>query len=165
MHWNMRDTNYGFLPIEHRHRVLDGDPPHIDDRKLFDLAAAFVDIFGRLYATHPRLPTIMRLNDSSRLNFLAGGGKHACSSGKILCDCISPRSARVTSCATWQCWLMRGHSKPRHHGSNSTAQALKASENSSAITGSTNSPVQARSSLPSSRSLPSVTIREARALQ
>jgi hypothetical protein len=26
LHWNMRDINYGFAAIEHRHRVLDGSP-------------------------------------------------------------------------------------------------------------------------------------------
>ncbi len=29
LHWNMRDSNYGFAAIEHRHKVLGGTPEHI----------------------------------------------------------------------------------------------------------------------------------------
>ena len=39
IHWNMRDINYGFPAIEHRHRVLGGDPVIIDDDKKIDLAS------------------------------------------------------------------------------------------------------------------------------
>jgi hypothetical protein len=38
LHWNMRDINYGFAAIEHRHRVLGGTPVIIDDDKKIDLS-------------------------------------------------------------------------------------------------------------------------------
>jgi hypothetical protein len=31
VHWNMRDINYGFPAIEHRYRVLGGEPVIVDD--------------------------------------------------------------------------------------------------------------------------------------
>jgi hypothetical protein len=38
LHWNMRDINYGFPAIVHRHKVLKGEPEEIDESKLFDLS-------------------------------------------------------------------------------------------------------------------------------
>lgn len=44
VHWNMRDINYGFQAIEHRHRVLGGTP-----------GQPISDAFGRLM--RPAYPT------------------------------------------------------------------------------------------------------------
>jgi len=38
IHWNMRDQNYGFRAIEHRYRVLGGDPYIIQDDRKIDLS-------------------------------------------------------------------------------------------------------------------------------
>jgi hypothetical protein len=46
LHWNMRDINYGFAAIEHRHRVLGGSPVIVDDDKKIDLARLLIDIYG-----------------------------------------------------------------------------------------------------------------------
>ena len=56
MHWNMRDINYGFPAIEHRYRVLGGNPVIIDDDKKLDLARLLIDIYGVGYAGHPFAP-------------------------------------------------------------------------------------------------------------
>jgi hypothetical protein len=55
IHWNMRDINYGFAAIEHRHRVLGGQPVVIEDDRKIDLARLLIDIYGVGYAAHPRL--------------------------------------------------------------------------------------------------------------
>jgi hypothetical protein len=52
IHWNMRDINYGFQALEHRYRVLGGEPTTISDDKKFDLARALVSLYGRNYASH-----------------------------------------------------------------------------------------------------------------
>ena len=52
IHWNMRDIKYGFQALEHRYRVLGGEPTHISDDKKFDLARALVSLYGRNYASH-----------------------------------------------------------------------------------------------------------------
>jgi hypothetical protein len=73
VHWNMRDINYGFQAIEHRHRVLGGS--HMDrlpEERKFDLARALVSIYGGSYASHPRLQSIVKLNEITDTSFLVG---------------------------------------------------------------------------------------------
>jgi len=73
VHWNMRDINYGFLAIEHRHKVLGGTPPQrLPEERKFDLARAFVDIYGVRYIGHPRLEKIVKLNKITDTSFLVG---------------------------------------------------------------------------------------------
>ena len=73
VHWNMRDVNYGFQAIEHRHRVLGGTPPpRLPEERKFDLARALISIYGVQYAAHPRLDTIVKLNKITDKSFLVG---------------------------------------------------------------------------------------------
>lgn len=72
IHWNMRDINYGFAAIEHRHRVLQGTPIHIEEAKKFDVARLFIDIYGVGYTDHPRLTSLLELNSIKALDFLSG---------------------------------------------------------------------------------------------
>jgi hypothetical protein len=72
VHWNMRDINYGFAAIEHRYRVLGGDPVIIGDDRKFDLARLFIDVYGTDYAGYPRLESLMTLNSIRALGFMTG---------------------------------------------------------------------------------------------
>lgn len=72
MHWNMRDINYGFQALEHRHRVLGGNPHEIEDEKKFDLSRLLIAIYGVRYAGHPRLESIMQINRITHRDFLVG---------------------------------------------------------------------------------------------
>jgi hypothetical protein len=72
MHWNMRNINYGFSAIEHRYRVLGGDPVIIGDEKKIDLSRILIDIYGRDYIDHPRLENLMVKNSIMFLDFLKG---------------------------------------------------------------------------------------------
>jgi hypothetical protein len=72
LHWNMRDINYGFAAIEHRYRVLGGDPFVIDDEKKIDLARLLIDIYGVGYIGHPRLEGLLAKNNIKPLDFMAG---------------------------------------------------------------------------------------------
>lgn len=72
VHWNMRDINYGFQAIEHRHRVLGGTPVEIQDSRKVDLARVLIEVYGVRYAGHPRLESIMKLNKISNRDFLVG---------------------------------------------------------------------------------------------
>lgn len=73
VHWNMRDINYGFQAIEHRHKVLGGVPPsRLPEERKFDLARALVTIYGVSYAGHPRLENIVKLNHITGKAFLTG---------------------------------------------------------------------------------------------
>lgn len=73
VHWNMRDINYGFQAIEHRHKVLRGVPPsRLPEERKFDLARGLVAIYGVGYAGHPRLENIVKLNYITDKGFLSG---------------------------------------------------------------------------------------------
>ena len=72
VHWNMRDVNYGFAAIEHRYRVLGGEPIMIAEDKKFDLARALVDLYGVGYIGHPRLESIIKKNNITDKDFLVG---------------------------------------------------------------------------------------------
>lgn len=72
LHWNMRDINYGFAAIEHRYRVLDGEPFIIDEQFKFDLARLLIDIYGVGYIGHPRLESLLKKNHMQAPHFLTG---------------------------------------------------------------------------------------------
>lgn len=72
VHWNMRDSNYGFPAIYHRCRLYGIQPSEISPTSLVDLARCLVDIFGVGYIGHPRLPKLMEKNNISDLGFMAG---------------------------------------------------------------------------------------------
>ncbi|MDM9555974.1 MULTISPECIES: hypothetical protein [Pseudomonas] len=52
LHWNMRDNNYGFYAVEHRHRALGGNPYELQDANKHDLARILVSLYGHRYAPH-----------------------------------------------------------------------------------------------------------------
>lgn len=75
IHWNMRDINYGFQAIEHRYKVLGGDPFVIDDSRKFDLARELINQFGPAYVPHGsagRLHSLMELNRITARDALTG---------------------------------------------------------------------------------------------
>ena len=72
LHWNMRDGNYGFAALEHRHTVLGGTPFRIPDDAKIDLPMVLKDIYGPVVVPHPRLENLVELNQLSRLGWLSG---------------------------------------------------------------------------------------------
>lgn len=72
VHWNMRDSNYGFEAIAHRHSVLGGAPYELQDTNKIDLARLFHDYLGQNYIGNPRLQRILERNDMVPRNFLSG---------------------------------------------------------------------------------------------
>lgn len=72
VHWNMRDINYGFAALEHRFRVLGGEPIIIAEDRKFDLARAMVSIYGLGYIGHPRLQKLIEKNKITDKGFLSG---------------------------------------------------------------------------------------------
>lgn len=75
LHWNMRDSNYGFQAIEHRFRVLGGTEEEIyvvDEKNKIDLARLLVDLYGLRYVGHPRLQKLLEKNGITGLDFLTG---------------------------------------------------------------------------------------------
>ena len=72
LHWNMRDVGYGFNAIDNRYKVLGGTPDVVVDERKFDLLRIFIEIYGVAYTGHPRLETILELNEIKALDFLSG---------------------------------------------------------------------------------------------
>jgi hypothetical protein len=78
----MRDINYGFAALEHRLRVLGGDPYVISDERKIDLARLLVSRYGTKYINHPRLQQLMAKNHIKPVDFLDGPGEAAAFDGK-----------------------------------------------------------------------------------
>jgi hypothetical protein len=72
IHWNMRDSNYGFEAIDHRYQVLGGDPLELNDDQKFDLSPLLIDIYGKEYTGHPRIEWLVNANNIHRTAFLTG---------------------------------------------------------------------------------------------
>lgn len=72
VHWNMRDSSFGFHAIELRHRILEGEPVVIQDNQKFDLARLLYEIYGKSYAPHGRLESIVDINEIRGRNFKTG---------------------------------------------------------------------------------------------
>lgn len=82
LHWNMRDENYGFGALEHRFRVLGGEPWVLQDHRKFDIARALVTLYGRQYAPHQsqngrkgRLMSIVEMNKIADADALEGAAE------------------------------------------------------------------------------------------
>ena len=73
IHWNMRNLTYGFEHLEHRYRVLGGnDAPIISVERRLNLNDLLGDRYGRAYAAHPKLKSLMELNGGIHRHFLSG---------------------------------------------------------------------------------------------
>lgn len=75
IHWNMRDSNYGFEAINNRYRILGGAPTEIPEDKKFDLPRILVKIYGKSYeknGTKGRLLHLAERNHISTKDALTG---------------------------------------------------------------------------------------------
>jgi len=84
IHWNMRDDNYGFSALEHRYKVLGGQPTVLQDHRKFDLARELITLYGLRYAPHTapsgrkgRLMSVIEMNHISDVDALQGGDEAA----------------------------------------------------------------------------------------
>lgn len=72
IHWNMRDRNFGFQAIEHRFRVLGGEPIIVQDDRKIDLSGLLIKMYGIGYISHPRLENLLEKNNISARDFMTG---------------------------------------------------------------------------------------------
>ena len=72
IHWNMRDSVFGFEAIEHRYRVLGGEPAIVPEAQRYDLPRLLRTIYGDKYVCNPKLHNLMKLNELTGLDFVAG---------------------------------------------------------------------------------------------
>lgn len=72
VHWNMRDINYGFPALEHRYKILGGEPFALDDSKKADLSRILVDLYTNEYVPHPRIIKLIEMNQITAKDLLDG---------------------------------------------------------------------------------------------
>lgn len=85
VHWNMRNINYGFAALEHRYKVLGGDPFILEDGKKIDVARIMSSVYGRGYAKNPKLVDLTALNKFDKTYLLSGAEEaHSFEKGEYL---------------------------------------------------------------------------------
>lgn len=72
IHWNMRDINYGFEALKYRATILGAKSFDIKDDNKYDLARLLIDRYGDKYSEHPRLQSIIEMNNINPKNWLNG---------------------------------------------------------------------------------------------
>lgn len=72
IHWNMRDINYGFEALKFRAELLGAKFYEIKDENKFDLARLLIEKYGKMYSKHPRLQSLMEINNISSKHWLNG---------------------------------------------------------------------------------------------
>ncbi|MCH4895971.1 hypothetical protein E0494_04575 [Marinilabiliaceae bacterium JC040] len=72
VHWNMRDINFGFEAIKHRARILHVKFFDLKDENKYDLSRLLINIYGKEYAEHPRLESVIQMNNIQPKGWLNG---------------------------------------------------------------------------------------------
>lgn len=72
IHWNMRDSVFGFNALEQRFKVLGGSPVAIDNDKKIDLGHLFKLLYGGNYIENPHIEKLLHLNSFNPKQFLTG---------------------------------------------------------------------------------------------
>lgn len=75
VHWNMRDSNYGFEAIANRYKILGGTPFELDDDRKYDFPRILGKIFTYGYEKNKpdgRLLNLAQRNNMSTLDALKG---------------------------------------------------------------------------------------------
>lgn len=72
IHWNMRNSAFGFEHLAHRYRVLNKkDMNNISMERRINLSDILQDRYGSNYVKDPKMPNLMELNGTPR-HFLSG---------------------------------------------------------------------------------------------
>ena len=73
IHWNMKNSVFGFEHLEHRYRVLTQKEPYkIDIEKRYNLSSMIAHKYGSNYADNPKMLSLMQLNGGRHRDFLTG---------------------------------------------------------------------------------------------
>lgn len=75
LHWNMRDSSFGFQALEHRYKSLGGKPIVVSNNAKIDLAQLFKDIYGPNYIEDPKMFKLMEKNEFTPSQILNGKGE------------------------------------------------------------------------------------------
>lgn len=73
LHWNMRNSTFGFLALQNRQKELGGRDVSIPDHYRLDLADRLIDIYGDRYAESTNRLRSLAVRNSLELPFLMDG--------------------------------------------------------------------------------------------
>lgn len=79
LHWNMRDSQYGFQALSNRYRILTGENPsyEIPLDKRINLAGLLYDYYGFNYVDDPKIENIVKLNPKIKPKDMLNGLQEA----------------------------------------------------------------------------------------
>ncbi|KAJ79914.1 hypothetical protein [Enterococcus faecalis] len=72
LHWDMRDSIFGFKALEHRYQVLGGNPFVLPDNQKINIASLFKEIYGPNYIEDKKMDNLMKKNDLKPKYYLTG---------------------------------------------------------------------------------------------
>jgi hypothetical protein len=78
LHWNMKDSAYGFIALENRFRILKGKPFIIPDVNKINLSNIMYNLFSEKYIENPKLINIIKYNKYSRNDLMSGEEEAEC---------------------------------------------------------------------------------------
>ncbi|KAB8033602.1 hypothetical protein [Fluviispira multicolorata] len=78
LHWNMKDSAYGFIALENRFRVLKGKPFSVRDDYKINISNILYNLFGDKYIDKPKLMNIIKYNNYSCNDLMSGEEEAKC---------------------------------------------------------------------------------------
>lgn len=79
LHWNMRDSQYGFQALSHRYSVLTGEMPEyeIPDSNQINIARLLDEFYRVNYVADPKMENLVKLNPEIKPKFILYGREEA----------------------------------------------------------------------------------------
>lgn len=75
LHWNMRDSIFGFKALEHRYQVLGGNPFVLSDNQQINIASLFKELYGSGYIEDKKMDKLMEKNQLEPKQYLTGAAE------------------------------------------------------------------------------------------
>ena len=80
IHWNMRSIVFGFEHLAHRYQTLSGGivPPTVPVEHRINLNDVLREKYGELYAEHPQMINLIRMQGELPMHYLTGEQESVC---------------------------------------------------------------------------------------
>lgn len=109
LHWNMRDSSFGFGALELRYKILDGTPTIIDNDKKIDIGHLFKQYYGGDYIGNPHIQTLLKKNHFNDKNFLNGAQEAAAFDNKDYVKLSLSTSSKVNLFSSFITYAVNGN--------------------------------------------------------
>ncbi len=109
LHWNMRDSSFGFGALELRYKILDGTPTIIDNDKKIDIGHLFKQYYGGDYIGNPHIQTLLEKNHFNDKNFLNGAQEAAAFDNKDYVKLSLSTSSKVNLFSSFITYAVNGN--------------------------------------------------------